>query len=179
MQAAALRSTPGGHDLVFESFYSTVAQASFTLLGLWWVLLQIRHAAWMRDHRVRRAVYDVSLCFLLPGMMSLMALLAADVSAIWRVSFAVAAAIGTLEEILSIAGNRGHGSPSRIVDVGNWLSLALYPAIAAIAIRRTLPHDIGIDLGPLEAEGILIGFLFALGVLLGAALFVKVDVDDE
>lgn len=164
---------------MFQSFYSTVAQASFTLLGLWWVVLQIRYGPWMRDRRVRRAVYDISLYFLLPGMMSLMALLAADVSTIWRVSFATAGVIGTLESILSIAGNRGHDSPSRIVDLGNWLSLALYPAIAAIAIRRTIPHEIGIHLRPLEAEGILIGLLLVLGVLLGAALFVRVDAAGE
>ncbi|MGZ4393664.1 MAG: hypothetical protein ACXVRK_16350 [Gaiellaceae bacterium] len=164
---------------MFQSFYSTVAQASFTLLGLWWVVLQIRYGPWMRDRRVRRAVYDISLYFLLPGMMSLMALLAADVSTIWRVSFATAGVVGTLEAILSIAGNRGHDSPSQIVDLGNWLSLVLYPAVAAIAIRRTIPHGIGIDLRPLEAEGILIGLLLALGVLLGAALFVKVDAVNE
>jgi hypothetical protein len=163
---------------MFQSFYSTVAQASFTLLGLWWVVLQIRYGPWMRDRRVRRAVYDISLYFLLPEMMSLMALLAADVSTIWRVSFATAGVIGTLESALSIAHTRGHDSPSRIIDLGNWLSLVLYPAVAAIAIRRTIPHEIGIDLRALESEGILIGLLLILGVLLGAALFVKVDTGD-
>ena len=164
---------------MFQSFYSTVAQASFTLLGLWWVVLQIRYGPWMRDPRVRRAVYDISLYFLLPGMMSLMALLAADVSTIWRISFAVAGVVGALESALSILHTRGHDSPSRIIDLGNWLSLVLYPAVAAIAIRRTIPHEIGIELRPLEAEGILIGLLLILGVLLGAALFVKVDAAAE
>jgi hypothetical protein len=52
---------------MFQSFYSTVAQTAFTLLGLWWVALQIRYGPWMRDRRVRRAVYDISLYFFLPG----------------------------------------------------------------------------------------------------------------
>lgn len=52
---------------MFDSFYSTVAQASFTLLGLWWVVLQIRYGPWMRNPGVRRAVYDISLYFLLPS----------------------------------------------------------------------------------------------------------------
>jgi hypothetical protein len=164
---------------MFESFYSTVAQASFTLLGLWWVVLQIRYAHWMRDPSVRRAVYDISLYFLLPGMMSLMALLAAGVSEVWRVTFALAGAIGTLEAILSIASKQGRDSRSRLVDLGNWLSLALYPAVAAIAIRSSIPNDLGIDLAPLQAEGILVALLLALGVLLAAALFVKVDALDE
>src|SRR5215210_3752991 len=164
---------------MFDQFYATVAQASFTLLGLWWVVLQIHYGRWMRVPRVRRAVYDISLYFLLPGMMSLMALLAADVTTVWRVSFATAGAIGALESILSLVHVRGHDSPSRIIGAGNVLSLALYPAIAAIAIRRTIPHDLGIDLRPLEAEGILIGLLLGLGVLLAAALFVKVDALEE
>src|SRR5262245_60357074 len=113
----------------------------------------------MRDRRVRRAVYDISLYFLLPGMMSMMALLAADVSGIWRVSFAVGGLVGGLEAILSIVHTRGHDSPSRLIGIGNWVSLLLYPAIAAIAIRRTIPVEIGLELKPLEAEGILIGLL--------------------
>jgi hypothetical protein len=160
---------------MFQSFYSSVAQASFTLLGLWWVVLQIRYGPWMRNVRVRRAVYDISLYFLLPGMMSLMSLLAADVSTIWRVSFTVAGVAGALEAILSLATTRGHDSPTRLVEIGNWASLVLYPAVAAIAIRRTIPNEIGIQLHPLEAEGILVAALLTLGVLLAAALFVSVD----
>jgi hypothetical protein len=164
---------------MFQSFYSTVAQASFTLLGLWWVILQIRYGPWLRNSRTRWAVYDISLYFLLPGMMSLMSLLAADVSTIWRVSFAVAGVAGVLESILSLANARGQDSPARLVDLGNWASLVLYPAIVAIAIRRTIPEEIGIHLSPLEAEGILVATLLALGVLLGAALFVTVDATEE
>lgn len=59
------------------------------------------------------------------------------------------------------------------------MSLVLYPAVGAIAIRRTIPHEIGIQLHPLEAEGILIGMLLSVGVLLGAALFVKVDAVED
>src|SRR5688572_12185224 len=60
---------------MLESFYSTVAQASFTLLGLWWVLLQIRHDEWIGDAPYRQSVYDISFYFLLLGMMSLASLL--------------------------------------------------------------------------------------------------------
>jgi hypothetical protein len=164
---------------MLQSFYSNVAQAAFTLLGLWWVVLQLRYGPWMRNKRIRRAVYDISLYFLLPGMMSLMSLLATDVSTIWRVSFAAAGIVGTLESIVSLATTRGHDSPARLVDIGNWASLVLYPAVAAIAIRRTIPTEIGIHLHALEAEGVLVAALLALGVLLGAALFITVDAAQE
>ena len=162
-----------------DSFYSAVAQASFTLLGLWWVVLQIQYGAWMRNPRIRQAVYDISLYFLLPGMMSLLSLLAVNVTLIWRISFVAAGVVGVLEAVLSIAKTREHDAPARVIDLGNWLSLLLYPAIAAIAIRRTIPSELGINLRPLEAEGILIGLLLGLGVVLGAALFVTSDVPPD
>jgi hypothetical protein len=160
---------------MLDSFYSTLAQAAFTLLGLWWIVLQLQYGPWMRNRRIRRAVYDVSLYFLLPGMMSLLSLLAGNVSTIWRVSFAAAGVLGAVEAIHSIATTRGHDSPALVIDLGNWLSLLLYPAVAAIAIRRTIPAEIGVHLRPLEAEGILVASLLALGVVLGAALFVTAE----
>jgi hypothetical protein len=74
-----------------QELYATVAQASFSLLGLWWVLLQIRHDAWFADVAYRRSAYDISLYFLLPGMMGLGSLLAVGQPTIWRV---VIAALG-------------------------------------------------------------------------------------
>jgi hypothetical protein len=89
-----------------QDFYATVAQASFTLLGLWWVLLQIRYDAWFANIDYRRAVYDISLYFLLPGMMGLGALLAAQQPAIWRGVFGVLGAVGVVESALVIGGMR-------------------------------------------------------------------------
>ena len=49
---AGSSSGPSPYSLtraMLDSFYSTLAQASFTLLALWWVLLQIRHDEWIAD----------------------------------------------------------------------------------------------------------------------------------
>jgi hypothetical protein len=153
-----------------SDFYSAVAQASFTLLGLWWVLLQIRHADWMRDPRLRWWLYDVSLSFLLPGMMGLVSLLAVDTPAIWRVAFAAGGIVGAIESIASLGIKRaGRGMVLRVADV---LSLLIYAAVAAIAIDRQLPMRVGTGLRPLDAEGVLIASLLMLGILLAAALFI-------
>ena len=35
---------------MLQTFYSTTAQVSFTLLGLWWVVVQFKFDAWADDH---------------------------------------------------------------------------------------------------------------------------------
>jgi hypothetical protein len=77
-----------------ESFYTTVAGTSFTLLGLWWVVLQVRHEEWMRTRAGRTLGYDVTLFFLFPGAMSLLSLVSNDTAIIWQVGFVVASILG-------------------------------------------------------------------------------------
>ena len=45
-----------------QTFYTTVGSISFTLLGLWWVVVQSRDA-WRTDPARRRMAYAVSLHF--------------------------------------------------------------------------------------------------------------------
>jgi hypothetical protein len=155
-----------------QDFYAAVAQASFTLLGLWWVLLQIRYEAWFADVDYRRSVYDISLYFLLPGMMGLGALLAAQQPTIWRAVFAVLAAVGVVESALVIGGLRVLRARAALVALADWASLVLYALIVVVALAPQLPRDVGLGLRPLEATGILVATLLMLGVALAAGLFV-------
>jgi hypothetical protein len=157
---------------VLESFYTTAAQASFTLLALWWVLLQIRHDAWIADVSYRRTVYDVSFYFLLPGMMSLGSLLAVQESSVWRASFALLGAVGVVESLILIAGRREMKGRGFIVESADWVSLVLYSLVVAVALWTGLPDELGLGLQPLELEGILLAGLIFLGITLAAALFV-------
>ncbi|HEX2103585.1 MAG TPA: hypothetical protein VHF51_08025 [Solirubrobacteraceae bacterium] len=155
-----------------QEFYATVAQASFTLLGLWWVLLQIRYEAWFADVDYRRAVYDISLYFLLPGMMGLGALLAAQEPTIWRGVFAVLGAVGVVESALVVGGMRVLRAWPALVAVADWGSLVAYALLVAVALSPQLPRDVGLGLRPLEAEGMLVAILLMLGITLACALFV-------
>jgi hypothetical protein len=157
---------------VLDSFYTTAAQASFTLLALWWVLLQIRHDAWIADVAYRRTVYDVSFYFLLPGMMSLGSLLAVQQSSVWRASFALMGAVGVVESLILIAGRREMRGRGLLVESADWLSLVLYALVVAVALWTGLPDELGLGLQPLELEGILLAGLIFLGIALAAALFV-------
>ena len=158
---------------MLESFYTTVAQASFTLLALWWVLLQIRHDEWINDVAYRRSIYDVSLYFLLPGMMSLGSLLAVQEAWIWRANFAVFGTIGAVESAWLIGGRGRMRTAAPFVRMTDVLSVALYGLVALVAVWENLPDDLGIGLRSLELEGFLVGGLLLIGITLAAVIFVS------
>jgi hypothetical protein len=158
---------------MLDQFYTTVAQASFTLLALWWVLLQIRHDEWFADTAYRRSVYDVSFYFLLPGMMSLASLLAVQNSDIWRISFAVFGTIGLVESVGVMARRGALGSAQPLMRMGDVLSVALYAATVLVAVYKDLPDDLGINLTGLELEGIFVTGLLMIGISLAGVIFVS------
>jgi hypothetical protein len=155
-----------------RDFYSTTAQACFTVLSVWWVILGLNFQRWVKDPPRRLMVYDVSLYFLLPGLMSLVSLLAVGVPGIWRVAFALGATAGAIESVILPIhrARRGRsGLPERGAD---WVSFALYALIAVVAVRPSLVGSAGLGLRPLEVEGILIAALLLVGFLLAGLMFV-------
>ena len=138
------RATGARVETILESFYTTVAQSSFTLLALWWVLLQIRHDEWFGDAAYRRSVYDVSFFFLFPGMMSLASLLAVGESDIWRVSFAVFGIVGVGESVWLMARRGRLPVAQALVRVADVASVLLYGAAVVVAIWKSVPEDLGI-----------------------------------
>jgi hypothetical protein len=155
-----------------QDFYSTAAQACFTLLGLWWVLLSFDFDRWVRDPLRRLGVYDVSLYFLLPGLMSLVSLLAVGEPKIWRVAFAIGGMIGAVESVILPIRRAPHGRAGLVVRTADWISFVLFGLIAAVAVKPSIVGTVGIDLRPLEVEGILIAILMAVGFGLGWLMFV-------
>lgn len=158
---------------MLDDFYTTVAQASFTLLALWWVLLQIRHDEWMEDVAYRRSVYDVSFFFLLPGMMSLASLLAVQETSIWRVSFAVFGLVGLAESVWLFARRGTPRAAGAVFRIGDVVSIALYALAFLVAVWKELPDELGLGLRPLEVEGLVVTTLLLLGVTLAAVIFVS------
>jgi hypothetical protein len=157
---------------MLETFYTTVASLCFALLGLWWVVVQFKHEQWMRDPARRRMAYDLSLYFILPGMMSLVSLLAADVKVLWRVGFAAAALLGAIETLAMIVTARPSASRS-LGALARWVVLVLYALIAVIAVDPTLPAALGLGLKAIEVEGLLITLLLFLGVNLAWLFFTE------
>jgi hypothetical protein len=158
---------------MLDQFYTTVAQASFTLLALWWVLLQIRHDEWFSDTAYRRSIYDVSFYFLLPGMMGLASLLAVQNSDIWRVSFAVFGLIGLVESMMLIARRGALRSAAALVRAADLLSVVLYALTVIVAVWDDVSKDLDIGLQPLELEGIFVTALLMIGITLAGAIFIS------
>src|SRR4051812_848489 len=88
--------------LPMDSFYATVTTICFTLLGLWWAVVQLRHQEWMRDPARRRMAYSIYLAFLIPGIMSLGSQIAPDIRIMWQAVF-VLGSIGGIIATFSLA----------------------------------------------------------------------------
>src|SRR5215204_7160800 len=81
---------------MLTDFYVAFATVCFTLLGLWIIVVQTRHAEWRHGAVHRRRAYGVALHFSLPGLMSLLSLVDPASTTLWRISFAIVAAGGAL-----------------------------------------------------------------------------------
>jgi hypothetical protein len=162
-----------------KDFYATAAQACFTVLSVWWVILSLNFKEWVRDPHRRLMVYDVSLYFLLPGLMSLVSLLAIGVPEIWRVAFALAGIIGAIESVVLPIRRAPHGRAGAPVRAADWLSFVLFSLIALVAAAPSLVETVGIGLRPLELEGALISGILVIGFSLAWLMFVTAATGEE
>src|SRR4249919_3825250 len=90
---------------MLTDFYLAFAAASFTLLGLWMIVVQTRHAEWRGHPAHARRAYAISLQFSLPGIMSLVTLADPDSSLVWRWSFGLVA-IGGVIALVALDGRK-------------------------------------------------------------------------
>jgi hypothetical protein len=154
------------------TFYATTSALSFTLLGFWWVVVQFRHDELTVDPSLRRLAFVVSLYFILPGLMSLGALIAGDVPLIWRLTFGAAGTVGMLAVVLganAISLPDGVGS-----SIGRrmWLGLPVFAILTFVALRPDLVRS-ALALEPLQVEGAMLAILAFLGIWFAWALFTE------
>ncbi len=148
-----------------EAFYQTVATFCFILLGLWWGVLQLRHADWVNDPTKRRMAYSTHLSFLVPGVMALGAQTAGDIKIIWRLVFIVAGLLGIVAAVfLILSTSGGNTSGGWFTRYGRWLSVLLYAAVVLVAFVPNFAAVFGPDVKPLQIEGLLFTVIVFLGV---------------
>ncbi len=161
--------------MALQTFYQTVAQLSFTLLGLWWIVLQTKYSEWIGSHRRRRMASGISLYFLLPGSMSLFALLAVSNRVIWQVAFTIAGIAGLAVVMafrLGVSGSTDDGlGRAWVWRAAQLLTYLLYAAIALVALFADAINAQGIT--PLTVEGTLVSLLVVLGLTLAWAYFIS------
>ena len=145
-----------------DSFYGSMAQISFTLLGLWWIVVQFKYQDFMRDRRRRIQAYDTSLYFVLPGIMSLISLLSTN-GVLWRVTFTTAAVLGAVEAVFLLATTRRQQG-SRLWRSAHYAGCSLYVLVAVFALLPVVADKIvGLHVKALQVEGVFLALIVFLG----------------
>lgn len=149
---------------MFEEFYSTFATVSLTVTGLWMYVAQARFREWIadRDHFRRASAVSVQLAF--PGLMSLFALINSESTMLWRVVFGVMSAVAAV--LLVALHRRSAGRWARMNEIGNWIAVAIFACVVAIAIGPEIVDETGLPDAPRRAEF----FLFCLLLVDGLAV---------
>ncbi|MER5766486.1 hypothetical protein [Streptomyces sp. NPDC001985] len=143
-----------------STFYALFSATCFTLVGLWWNVVQ-NHEEWLREPARRRVVGGVYLSFLLPALMGLFAQVGGvGTPGIWRASFVVISVVGCLSTLRLLGmGSREGAFPSLVLpQLG---AAAVYLLIAVVGLAPGIAGAIG--LRPIQAEAILLSLLVLLG----------------
>lgn len=141
-----------------STFYALFSATCFTLVGLWWNVVQSR-PTWMRDPELRRAVGGVYLAFLLPAMMGLFAQVGGtETPAIWRGSFVVVSVVGAVSTLALLARSSDRGASAVVNRV---LTIVLYVVVAVVGVAPEVAGPF--DLKPIQAEALLLILLVAMG----------------
>jgi hypothetical protein len=143
---------------MLTDFYIAFGTVCFTLLGLWIIVVQTRHAEWRRLAIHQRRAYGIALHFSLPGLMSMLSLIDPASMALWRVSFAIVAGGGAI--VLALV--RGPG-PTKLGLAAYLVAVVLYAMIAAIAVAPGIVADVGISARPLRVEAVLLTIVVFIG----------------
>lgn len=159
-------------DLLY--FYSAAAQISFVMLGFWWAIVTFKHDEWMADPMLKRMSHYVSLHFLLPGILSLVSLLATQNSVLWRSGFGFGGAFGAVAAVLTYRASRRQTVTGTRKN-SLWLAMVVvYLCIAGVAAGGgPLTESLGLGRKALVVEGALVGLLLFMGAQFAWTLFAQ------
>jgi hypothetical protein len=101
----------------------------------------------------------VALHFSLPGLMSLLALVNPDSSALWRTSFAIVA-IGGAVVLIALRG----AATGKLGLIAYIFVIALYTLIGIVAIAPRIVSGLGLEATPVQVEAVLLTILVFVGV---------------
>jgi hypothetical protein len=148
-----------------NEFYLTVAGFCFTLIGLWWAVIQTRFSEWLVDPRMARLSRAVFLAFLYPGLMSLAAALSGEVKILWQLVFVLAGVLGTISSLSFVSVARGPALRGYLMA-----STVLYLGVIGGSFIAMFSPALVLPLTPLQVEGLLVTLLIAAGVSLASEL---------
>ncbi|WP_371102005.1 hypothetical protein [Streptomyces sp. PU_AKi4] len=141
-----------------STFYALFSTTCFTLVGLWWNVVQ-SHTDWMREPAPRRIVGGVYPSFLLPAVMGLFAQVGGvEKPQVWRAASIVLSVIGCASTLRLPARARGD-------HFITW-QRAASALIAVVGAFPDLARHVG--LRPIQTEALM---LIALVVLAHALVW--------
>jgi hypothetical protein len=153
-----------------NTFYAATSALCFTLLGFWWVVVQFRHAEMTGTVTARRFAFLVSLYFLLPGLISLAAIIAAG-GILWRFTFGAAGIAGILAVFVATRHTSATGT-IRTLARWSWVAIPLYAILTIIAVAPDIARN-GLKLEPLQVEGLVLVALMFVGIMFAWLLFTE------
>jgi len=158
-----MRLGGAGGDL--STFYAVVSAACFTLVGLWWNVLERRPELTATPDR-RRAAGSVHLSFFLPAVMGLFAQVDPSNPLVWRTTFGAAALVGGTATARGALMDRRIHVPSSFRRT-RWVVVVLYLVIAALGSFPRLAGSLGLTglQGAAAALVLLIAFAHGLAWL--------------
>ena len=134
-----------------DTFYATMGAFCFTLVGLWWAVVQVRFDVWTTDPRFRRLAHSIHYGFLIPGGMSLGALLSGEQRFVWQSVFSVASIFGIVAAARAVSLQ-----PSLGWRLGQLGTLLLYALVLVVSLVPALVTGSGLGLTPLQVTGLLV-----------------------
>ncbi len=141
-------------------FYATLAQVSFTVLGLWLVAVQSRVSALAADPARRWGAQVVAIHLALPGFMSLLNLSAPDSSAMWRVSFVGFAVVGLVGTVLLGRASRPF---TLVAALAHAAAIGAYAVVAVVAAFAPWVRS-AFGVQPLVVEAVMLSLVLLVAM---------------
>lgn len=151
-----------------SDFYETVAQVSFTVLGLWLVVVEV-----MRGRNTSvfdwRLAHAISLQLALLGTTSLLSQIDPENTEIWRYAYGIGGLLtASLIYARAIRGRTDTSSVMGLTAIG-LVAINVATAVVAVLPNSTLA-ELGSSLTALEMEALLVSILVLLVMILAVWL---------
>ncbi|GAB91318.1 hypothetical protein [Gordonia rhizosphera] len=147
-----------------SAFYRVVAATNFTLLGLWWVAIKDREDLGGPSGAGRYMAYLVSLQFTIPAAVSLVAQVAPEIPAVWRIGFTAAGVLGAIGIALLARQFALRTDATVLPWVFGLLGVPLYLGVVVVAVWPGFADAFNLALTPIEVEALLLSLIVVLGV---------------
>jgi hypothetical protein len=138
-----------------NTFYAVTSAFCFTLVGLWWSVVQGK-PEWFKDEAKKRLAGGVYASFLIPGLMSLGAQIGGENGSIWQGVFIVAGIAGLNYSARLIRATRA-ATLNGTFNKFSWAVPLLYAIVVFLAL---FPQVAGLfGMSGLEIEAVILCLL--------------------